>query len=229
LQGKRRKPIAVQRPDSRYAKGSGLTCGHFEGILPILERQLARRQRVKGIRQKLEKYLDLVPLRHAAMGLRLRPEALAVSGSPMASTDLTNVSVADTLERIEAPDGVCGAGRGVQLPCSTRARSKIGDLVLREIRIAAEVSCWIVGTSTTSASIARAMTLSGGRGQRIRLATQIGAASTGVLYVLDERKHAGLHQRDKNDRPGSPPCSNFGPGQHLIVVEHDAKEHDPRC
>ena len=64
-----------------------------------------------------------------------------------------------------------------------------------------------------------AMTLSGGEAQRIRLATQIGAGLTGVLYVLDEPS-IGLHQRD-NDRLLNTLVKLRDLGNTLIVVEHD--------
>lgn len=64
-----------------------------------------------------------------------------------------------------------------------------------------------------------ARTLSGGEGQRIRLATQIGAALSGVLYVLDEPS-IGLHQRD-NDRLIATLKSLRDQGNSVVVVEHD--------
>src|SRR5207248_5239920 len=75
----------------------------------------------------------------------------------------------------------------------TDRESLIADRILREIqdrlRFLHDVG---VGYLTLGRSAA---TLSGGEGQRIRLATQIGANLTGVLYVLDEPS-IGLHQRD---------------------------------
>ncbi len=64
-----------------------------------------------------------------------------------------------------------------------------------------------------------AATLSGGEGQRIRLATQLGANLMGVLYVLDEPS-IGLHQRD-NRRLIDTLCALRDLGNTLIVVEHD--------
>jgi len=181
------EPIAVQA-DSRYAKGPGYL-RPFEGILPILERQL-RDASGEAIRQKLEKYLDLVPC-GTCHGLRLRPEALAVKVGPYGITDLTNVSVADTLERIEALMGV-GAAEG-SAPLLNARQIQIGDLVLREIRMRLK---FLLDVGLDYLSLDRpAMTLSGGEAQRIRLATQIGAGLTGVLYVLDEPS-IGLHQRE---------------------------------
>src|SRR4029434_11225673 len=64
-----------------------------------------------------------------------------------------------------------------------------------------------------------AATLSGGEGQRIRLATQIGANLTGVLYVLDEPS-IGLHQRD-NRKLLATLAKLLDLGNTVIVVEHD--------
>jgi excinuclease ABC subunit A len=70
-----------------------------------------------------------------------------------------------------------------------------------------------------------ATTLSGGEGQRIRLATQIGANLTGVLYVLDEPS-IGLHQRDNRRLLGT--LHHLRDlGNTIIVVEHD--EDDSCC
>jgi len=205
------EPIAV-KADSRYAKGPGYL-RPFEGILPILERQL-RDASGEAVRQKLEKYLDLVPCA-TCRGLRLRPEALAVKVGPYGITELTNVSVADTLERIEALMGV-GAAEGSP-PLLNPRQIQIGDLVLREIRMRLR---FLLDVGLDYLSLDRpAMTLSGGEAQRIRLATQIGAGLTGVLYVLDEPS-IGLHQRD-NDRLLATLFKLRDLGNTLIVVEHD--------
>ncbi len=206
-----REPIPIQA-DSRYRKGQGYT-RPFEGILPILERQL-RDASGEAIRQKLEKYLELVPCA-TCRGLRLRPEALAVKVGPFAIHELTAVSVAQTLERIESLMGV-GASEG-KAPLLTPRQIQIGDLVLREIRMRLR---FLLDVGLDYLSLDRpAMTLSGGEAQRIRLATQIGAGLTGVLYVLDEPS-IGLHQRD-NDRLLATLMRLRDLGNTLIVVEHD--------
>ncbi|WP_259728992.1 MULTISPECIES: excinuclease ABC subunit UvrA [Synechococcales] len=205
------EPIAI-KTDSRYTKSQGYL-RPFEGILPILERQL-RDASGEAIRQKLEKYLDLVPC-GTCHGLRLRPEALAVKVGPYAITDLTNVSVADTLQRIESLMGV-GEAEGAD-PLLNPRQIQIGDLVLREIRMRLR---FLLDVGLDYLSLDRpAMTLSGGEAQRIRLATQIGAGLTGVLYVLDEPS-IGLHQRD-NDRLLNTLFRLRDLGNTLIVVEHD--------
>jgi excinuclease ABC subunit A len=206
-----REPIPIQA-DSRYRKGQSYV-RPFEGILPILERQL-RDASGEAIRQKLEKYLELVPC-STCRGLRLKPEALAVRVGPYAIHELTAVSVDDTLDRIEALMGV-GASEGSE-PLLTPRQIQIGDLVLREIRMRLK---FLLDVGLDYLSLDRpAMTLSGGEAQRIRLATQIGAGLTGVLYVLDEPS-IGLHQRD-NDRLLATLIKLRDLGNTLIVVEHD--------
>ena len=200
------------KADSRYQKSAGYE-RPFEGILPILERQL-RDASGESIRQKLEKFLELVPCA-TCHGLRLKPEALAVRVGPYAIHELTAVSVGETLSRIEALMGV-GASEGAS-PLLNPRQIQIGDLVLREIRMRLK---FLLDVGLDYLSLDRpAMTLSGGEAQRIRLATQIGAGLTGVLYVLDEPS-IGLHQRD-NDRLLATLLKLRDLGNTLIVVEHD--------
>ncbi|MEB3350930.1 MAG: excinuclease ABC subunit UvrA [Cyanobacteriota bacterium] len=205
------EPIPI-KADSRYRKGQVYT-RPFEGILPILERQL-RDASGESMRQKLEKFLELVPCA-TCHGLRLRPEVLAVKVGTYAIHELTAVSVAETLERIEALMGV-GAANGTG-PLLSPRQIQIGELVLREIRMRLK---FLIDVGLDYLSLDRpAMTLSGGEAQRIRLATQIGAGLTGVLYVLDEPS-IGLHQRD-NDRLLTTLTRLRDLGNTLIVVEHD--------
>ena len=207
-----REPILIQA-DSRYRKGNAGYQRPFEGILPILERQL-RDASGEAQRQKLEKFLELVPCSSCA-GKRLRPEALAVRMGCFRITDLTAVSVGQTLERIEQLMGE-GAFEGSE-PLLTNRQMQIGDLVLREIRMRLR---FLLDVGLDYLSLDRpAMTLSGGEAQRIRLATQIGAGLTGVLYVLDEPS-IGLHQRD-NDRLLATLERLRDLGNTLVVVEHD--------
>jgi excinuclease ABC subunit A len=206
-----REPILIQA-DSRYRKTKGFE-RPFEGVLPILERQL-RDASGESIRQKLEKYLELVPCA-TCQGLRLRPEALAVRMGPYRIHDLTAVGVDETLQRVEALMGV-GASEA-SAPLLTPRQIQIGELVLREIRLRLR---FLLDVGLDYLSLDRpAMTLSGGEAQRIRLATQIGAGLTGVLYVLDEPS-IGLHQRD-NDRLLGTLLKLRDLGNTLIVVEHD--------
>ncbi len=205
------KPILI-KVDSRYSKNSGFK-RPFEGILPILERQLVDASG-ESARQKLEKYLELVPCQTCS-GKRLRPEALAVKIGPYSITDLTSISVSETLECIDKLVGIGAASKSS--PLLTPKQIQIGELVLREIRLRLQ---FLLDVGLDYLSLDRpAMTLSGGEAQRIRLATQIGAGLTGVLYVLDEPS-IGLHQRD-NDRLLATLERLRDLGNTLIVVEHD--------
>ena len=205
------QPIPIQA-DSRYRKSQSYE-RPFEGILPILERQLGDASG-ESVRQKLEKFLELVPCT-SCRGLRLKPEALAVKVGPFTIDQLTSVSVDQSLARIEALMGE-GASAGAD-PLLSNRQIQIGDLVLREIRMRLK---FLLDVGLDYLSLDRpAMTLSGGEAQRIRLATQIGAGLTGVLYVLDEPS-IGLHQRD-NDRLLATLLRLRDLGNTLIVVEHD--------
>jgi len=205
------EPISIQA-DSRYRKAQTYV-RPFEGILPILERQL-RDASGESVRQKLEKFLELVPCA-SCQGLRLKPEALAVRVGPFRIHELTSSSVAESLRRIEQLMGV-GESDGAE-PLLSARQIQIGELVLREIRMRLK---FLLDVGLDYLSLDRpAMTLSGGEAQRIRLATQIGAGLTGVLYVLDEPS-IGLHQRD-NDRLLNTLIKLRDLGNTLIVVEHD--------
>ncbi len=205
------KPIVIQA-DSRF-KGSGGFERPFEGILPILERQLTETNG-ESVKQKLEKYLELVPCKTCS-GKRLKPEALAVKIGPYSITDLTSISVSETLLHIEK---IMGISKNIKENISLSEKQKqIGELVLKEIRLRLK---FLINVGLDYLTLDRpAMTLSGGEAQRIRLATQIGAGLTGVLYVLDEPS-IGLHQRD-NDRLLETLKSLRDLGNTLVVVEHD--------
>ncbi len=204
-----KKPILIQT-DSRYGKNSSYE-RPFEGILPILERQLVE-SNSESLRQKLEKYLELVPC-ETCQGKRLRREALAVKIGPYSINQLTSISVGETLKNIEKLMGIDNNKK----PLLSSRQIQIGDLVLREIRLRLK---FLLDVGLDYLSLDRpAMTLSGGEAQRIRLATQIGAGLTGVLYVLDEPS-IGLHQRD-NDRLLNTLRRLRDLGNTLVVVEHD--------
>ncbi|MFM9087915.1 MAG: excinuclease ABC subunit UvrA, partial [Cyanobium sp.] len=151
----------------------------------------------------------------SCQGLRLKPEALAVRVGTYRIHELTSTSVGESLRRIEQLMGV-GESEGAE-PLLSPRQIQIGELVLREIRMRLR---FLLDVGLDYLSLDRpAMTLSGGEAQRIRLATQIGAGLTGVLYVLDEPS-IGLHQRD-NDRLLNTLTKLRDLGNTLIVVEHD--------
>jgi excinuclease ABC subunit A len=187
--------------DSRYRDNKGYH-RRYEGVLPMLDRQY-RESTSDLYKQKLEQYLVDQPC-EVCGGDRLKPESLAVKVGQYTITDLTGASIRDCLERVNH----------LQL---TPRQAQIGDLVLREIKARLQ---FLLDVGLDYLTLDRtAMTLSGGEAQRIRLATQIGAGLTGVLYVLDEPS-IGLHQRD-NDRLLNTLTKLRDLGNTLIVVEHD--------
>jgi len=137
-------------------------------------------------------------------GNRLRPESLAVKVTGMSIADFTSLPVSRALE----------AARKIKL--SGREETIAGRIV-HEIT---ERLQFLNAVGLGYISLARsAATLSGGEGQRIRLATQIGSKLRGVLYVLDEPS-IGLHHRD-NGRLLSALENLRDLGNTVLVVEHD--------
>ena len=187
--------------DSRYNSGKGYH-KKFAGILNILDRSY-QESNSEIIKQKLEKYIVNQPCEVCA-GKRLKPEALAVRLGQYRITDLSSVPIRDCLDRSQ------------HLNLTTR-QALIGELAIKEIKARLQ---FLIDVGLDYLTLDRAaMTLSGGESQRIRLATQIGAGLTGVLYVLDEPS-IGLHQRD-NGKLLETLKKLRDIGNTLIVVEHD--------
>ena len=173
----------------------------FEGIIPNLRRRYG--DGAWAQQEALEPYRALQSCA-ACGGERLRPESRAVRVKGRTLADYANLSLADALAAFDA----------IEL---SERESRVADRVLREIRDRMRFLC-DVGVGYLS--LARgATTLSGGEAQRIRLATQIGANLTGVLYVLDEPS-IGLHHRD-NRLLLSTLSRLRDLGNTVVVVEHD--------
>src|SRR5699024_3285389 len=112
---------------------------------------------------------------------------------------------------------ITDAGEFFKTLTLTTKEVQIAELILREINDRLQ---FLINVGLNYLTLARSSgTLSGGEAQRIRLATQIGSALTGVLYVLDEPS-IGLHQRD-NDRLIGTLQQMRDLDNTLIVVEHD--------
>jgi excinuclease ABC subunit A len=195
-----KEPIWIEA-DSRYKEGKGYH-RQYEGAIAILERQY-RESSSDLYKQKLEQYL-IDQACDVCSGKRLKPESLAVRLGQFHIDELTGVSIRDCLDRVNAFE-------------LSERQAQIADLVVREIKARLQ---FLLDVGLDYLTLDRtAMTLSGGEAQRIRLATQIGAGLTGVLYVLDEPS-IGLHQRD-NTRLLSTLTKLRDLGNTLIVVEHD--------
>ncbi len=214
----------------------------FEGVLNNLQRRW-RETESEASREELEKYMNVMPC-PTCQGARLRPEALHVLVGGQTIRTVTAFSIRDCLTFFEnlntphpppnlplegggAPDspplqGEGQGGDGVQdamLPSHTLTakEQEIARRILKEIR---ERLSFLVNVGLDYLSLDRtAGTLSGGEGQRIRLATQIGSSLVGVLYILDEPS-IGLHQRD-NSRLLETLKRLRDLGNTVLVVEHD--------
>ena len=173
----------------------------FEGVIPNLRRRYDEGSWTA--QEDLEPYRTLREC-PACHGHRLKPQSLAVRVKGRTISGYVNLPVTEALEVFETFD-------------LTEREALIATRVLREIRDRLRFLHDVgVGYLTLNRSAA---TLSGGEGQRIRLATQIGANLTGVLYVLDEPS-IGLHQRD-NRKLLSTLTRLRDLGNTVIVVEHD--------
>ncbi len=186
---------------SKYGREMRYTSG-FEGVLPYVERRYQESDS-DWARGKWSEFLREVPC-PACNGARLRPEVLAVKVHGKSIHDVAVMSLAQAHSFFDS------------LKLNKR-ESTIAAQVLREIRARLD---FLLAVGLDYLSLERAAgSLSGGEAQRIRLATQIGAGLTGVLYVLDEPS-IGLHQRD-NRRLIETLEKLRDLGNTLIVVEHD--------
>jgi excinuclease ABC subunit A len=186
---------------SKYGREMRYTSG-FEGVLPYVERRYQESDS-DWARGKWAEFLREVPC-PACEGARLRPEVLAVKVHGKSIHDVAQLSLSQAF----------GFFENLKL---NKKEQIIAAQVLREIRARLD---FLLAVGLDYLSLERsAGSLSGGEAQRIRLATQIGAGLTGVLYVLDEPS-IGLHQRD-NRRLIDTLMKLRDLGNTLIVVEHD--------
>jgi excinuclease ABC subunit A len=176
----------------------------WDGVAGMLDKRY-RETDSDAVREWLQQYMteSACP---ACGGARLRSEALAVRVGGRSIREVCALPASAALEWF----------RGLALG---RQDEEIAARLLREIR---ERLDFLASVGLEYLSLDRtAGTLSGGESQRIRLATQVGSALTGVLYILDEPS-IGLHARD-NGRLLRTLISLRDAGNTVIVVEHDAE------
>lgn len=142
-------------------------------------------------------------------GKRLRPEALAVKLGGHTIAELGSMSLLGLQTFLQKFESTSVSGparnRAIAAPLLRAVIARLG---------------FLIDVGLDYLSLDRSTnTLSGGEGQRIRLATQIGAALIGVLYVLDEPS-VGLHARD-NERLLAALRNLVDIGNSVLVVEHD--------
>lgn len=185
-----------------YGSGELNYNSDFEGIVTNLERRYAESNSDYS-RAEIETLMtaEVCP---DCNGTRLRKESIAVTIGGINIDEFCHKSITAELEFLDT----------LQL---TEREHMIGDQIIREIRSRLE---FLESVGLDYLQLARSSsTLSGGEAQRIRLATQIGSALMGVLYVLDEPS-IGLHQRDNQKLLAT--LKNLRDiGNTLIVVEHD--------
>ncbi|MBM2841078.1 MAG: uvrA, partial [Bacteroidetes bacterium] len=192
-----------------FASGRSVTYKHrFSGILEILKAQYGDTGS-NNIREWVEAYMTTRACTECKGG-RLRKESLAIKLQDVRTRDLFNIHHVVSL----SIDKASTFFQELRLP---ERQTVIGTQILKEIRQRLE---FLLNVGLDYLTLDRpARTLSGGEGQRIRLATQIGSQLVGVLYILDEPS-IGLHQRDNlkliNSLKGLRDLGNT-----VLVVEHD--------
>ena len=199
LYGTGDKKLDLKRP---VEHGGGVWRSAFEGIIPSIE----RRQRETQSTDQQDAYAELmsaVPC-PTCRGDRLKKEVLAVTVGGLNIAEFTKLHVRDAIDFLKKLE-------------LTATEELIGRRIIKEIIDRLQ---FLSNVGLNYLTLARgAGSLSGGESQRIRLATQIGSALSGVMYILDEPS-IGLHQRD-NAKLIATLKGLRDLGNTLIVVEHD--------
>jgi excinuclease ABC subunit A len=182
--------------------GHGSWESTYEGVIHAVSRRY-HQTHSEGMR---EWYSQFMSYRDCPVcgGSRLRPEATSVRFAGKTITDLHALSIGEALRFFS----------GLSLPPD---RAQIAEEILKEITARLE---FLMNVGLHYLTLDRsAPSLSGGEGQRIRLASQIGSGLVGVMYILDEPS-IGLHARD-NRRLLESLLRLRNLGNTVIVVEHD--------
>ena len=184
---------------TRYFGGEGReTLSAWNGILNIIETRMTQ-----SGGEYYNEFMDFVPC-PSCKGKRLSPEILSVTVGGLNIYELCSLNVVKALDFFDTLT-------------LTQTEQQIAREILKEIR--ARLG-FLKSVGLEYLTLWRkAGTLSGGEAQRIRLATQIGSALVGVMYILDEPS-IGLHQRD-NSKLIETLCHLRDTGNTVIVVEHD--------
>jgi len=178
----------------------------FEGVINNLERRYLETDS-DWKREEIAQYQSDTKCERCN-GFRLKEEALCVKINNLSISEVTFKSIAEAKIWFES----------LQNKIEKR-ELKIGEHILKEIN---ERLNFLLNVGLDYLTLAReSSTLSGGEGQRIRLASQIGSGLTGVLYVLDEPS-IGLHQKD-NKKLIQALKRLRDLGNTIIVVEHDTE------
>jgi excinuclease ABC subunit A len=189
----------------------------WEGVVAGVDRRY-RETSSDHVRQQLSEYMSSLPCT-VCEGARLRPQSLAVTVAGRSLGEVGRMSIGEARGFFDALP-VEGETRGPEAPDPLAVpplSREIAGPILKEVR---ERLRFLEDVGLEYLTLGRsADSLSGGEGQRIRLATQIGSRLVGVLYVLDEPS-IGLHQRD-NERLLATLKALRDLGNTVLVVEHD--------
>jgi len=203
LYGSGDKNYQVEYESNRF---QGELTTEFEGVIPNLERRYQQTES-DYVRKEIEVFMQVL-LCPTCEGKRLKPEMLAVTVADLSVHQVTTKSIVSSkqfFKELEASKTL------------TEREKKIGKQILKEIRARLE---FLSNVGLDYLTLDRSTTtLSGGEAQRIRLATQIGSALVGVIYILDEPS-IGLHQRD-NNKLIETLKELRDLGNTVIVIEHD--------
>lgn len=177
----------------------------YHGIVSELKRRYTESDS-DFIRWEVEKYMRQEVCKECG-GKRLKKEALTVTIDGFSIADVTDLSIADSLDWI-----IELLKRELSI-----TEQAIATPIVKEIKARLN---FLRAVGLTYLTLSRgAATLAGGEAQRIRLASQIGSGLSGVLYVLDEPS-IGLHQRD-NQKLIDTLKTLRDLGNTVVVVEHD--------
>lgn len=188
--------------NSLFTKRSKEFNKKWPGILSVMMDRLTSSMS-QAVRDNTEEYVEEIECPECH-GARLKKEALAVRVGDLNIYEFTKLSIKDELDYIN----------NLKL---NKTEEKIAEQILIEIK---KRLSFLITVGLDYLNLSRmAKTLSGGEAQRIRLATQIGSALVGVIYVLDEPS-IGLHQRD-NLKLIQALRELTDAGNTLLVVEHD--------
>jgi excinuclease ABC subunit A len=200
----------------------------YEGVIHATRRRY-KETKSQGMQDYYSQYLSQQPC-PVCGGKRLRAEAASVTICGLNVNQVTSLSIQHTFDWVQALRGESSDNRvlttaDLELPLDPP--QPIKPLTGSDIEIAGEVLKeihdrlnFMLNVGLYYLTLDRpAPTLSGGEGQRIRLASQIGSGLVGVMYILDEPS-IGLHQRD-NRRLLDSLLKLRDLGNTVIVVEHD--------
>ncbi|MEQ1849864.1 MAG: excinuclease ABC subunit UvrA [Candidatus Peribacteraceae bacterium] len=195
----------------------------YEGVIPNLERR-HKETDSSYTRQQIEEYMFELPCPECK-GQRLKKEILGVTVGGKNIVEASHLSVVGAKKFFEGlvpeASSTKSKANGTKTAASSQQLSTYEYTIVRKVvsEIVARLS-FLENVGLKYLTLDRsAATLSGGEAQRIRLATQIGSALEGVVYVLDEPS-IGLHQRD-NTKLISTLTMLRDIGNTVIVVEHD--------